>query len=101
MEIRRNRSKGKLFLSQEKYLRKVLEVFEMDNAKLVQLPLAFHFRLCNLQCPQTEAEKLDIANVPYASAVSCLMYAMVLTRPDIAHVISVVSKYMAHHGKDH
>ena len=48
MEIRINKSKGKLFLSQEKYLRKVLEVFEMDNGKPVQLPLASHFRLCNL-----------------------------------------------------
>ncbi|KAL0362187.1 UNVERIFIED_CONTAM: Retrovirus-related Pol polyprotein from transposon TNT 1-94 [Sesamum calycinum] len=25
-------------------------------------------------------------NVPYASAVSCLMYAMVCTRPNLAHV---------------
>ncbi|KAH9660266.1 hypothetical protein KPL70_024153 [Citrus sinensis] len=101
MEIRRNRGKGKLFLSQEKYLRKVLEVFEMDNAKPVQLPLASHFRLCNLQCPQTEAEKQDMANIPYANAVGCLMYAMVLTRPDIAHAVSVVSRYMAQPGKEH
>ena len=101
MEIRRNISKGKLFLSQEKYLRKVLEVFEMDNAKPVQLPLASHFRLCNLQCPQTEAEKQDMANTPYANAGGCLMYAMVLTRPDIAHAVSVVSRYMAQPGKEH
>ena len=35
MEIKRDRSKGKLFLSQKKYMRKVLEVFGMDNAKPV------------------------------------------------------------------
>ncbi|KAL9411120.1 hypothetical protein AB3S75_044831 [Citrus x aurantiifolia] len=73
----------------------------MDNAKPAQLPLASHFRLCNLQCPQIEAEKLDMANVPYADAVGCLMYAMVLTRPDIAHVVSVVSRYMAQPSKEH
>ncbi|KAL0307088.1 UNVERIFIED_CONTAM: Retrovirus-related Pol polyprotein from transposon TNT 1-94 [Sesamum radiatum] len=28
-------------------------------------------------------------NVPYASAVSCLMYAMVCTRPNLAHVGTV------------
>ncbi|KAK9230368.1 hypothetical protein WN944_023335 [Citrus x changshan-huyou] len=49
---------------------------------------------------QTEAAKQDLANVPYANAVGCLMYAMVLTRPDIAHVISVVSRYMAQPEKD-
>ncbi|KAH9791941.1 CCHC-type domain-containing protein [Citrus sinensis] len=57
MEIRRNRSKGIMFLSQEKYLRKVLETFDMSKAKPLQLPLASHFRLSNLQCPQTEAQK--------------------------------------------
>ncbi|KAH9670351.1 hypothetical protein KPL70_016951 [Citrus sinensis] len=33
--------------------------------------------------------------------VECLIYAMVLTRPNIAHVISVVSRYMALPGKEH
>ena len=36
MEIRRNRSKGTIFLSQEKYLKKMLEVFGTSNAKPVQ-----------------------------------------------------------------
>ena len=101
MEIRRNRSKGIMFLSQEKYLRKVLETFDMSKAKLVQLPLASHFWLSNLQCPQTEAEKQDMASVPYANAIGCLMYAMVLTKPDIAHAVSVVSRYIAQPGEDH
>ncbi|KAH9791940.1 CCHC-type domain-containing protein [Citrus sinensis] len=101
MEIRRNRSKGIMFLSQEKYLRKVLETFDMSKAKPLQLPLASHFRLSNLQCPQTEAQKQGMASVPYANAVGCLMYVMVLTRPDIAHVVSVVSRYMAQPGEDH
>ncbi|RVW83202.1 Retrovirus-related Pol polyprotein from transposon TNT 1-94 [Vitis vinifera] len=30
--------------------------------------------------------------VPYASTVGSLMYAMVCTRPDIAHAIGVVSR---------
>ena len=55
----RGKSKGTKFLSQEKNLGKVLEVFEINNAKLVQLPLASHFRLRNLQCPPTKAEKQD------------------------------------------
>lgn len=70
----------------------------MINSNLVQLPLASHFRLCNLQWPQTKGKKkkkLAMANVPYANAVGCLMYAVVLTRPDIAHTVSVISRYKA------
>ena len=42
-----------------------------------------------------------MALVPYASAVGSLMYAMVCTRPDIAHALGVVSRYMANLGKEH
>ena len=40
-------------------------------------------------------------HVPYASAVSNLMYAMVCTRPDLAYVVSMVSWYIHNPGKDH
>lgn len=40
-------------------------------------------------------------NVPYSSAVGSLMYAMVSTRPDIAHAVGVVSRYMHNPGKEH
>ncbi|XP_048496380.1 secreted RxLR effector protein 161-like [Beta vulgaris subsp. vulgaris] len=42
-----------------------------------------------------------MTKVPYASAVGSLMYAMVCTRPDIAHAISVVSRFMTQPGKEH
>ena len=40
-------------------------------------------------------------HVPYASAVGSLMYAMVCTRPDIAHVVSVVSRFLSNPGIEH
>ena len=42
-----------------------------------------------------------MSKVPYASLVGCLMYAMVCTRPDLAQVVSVVSRYMANPGRQH
>uniref|UniRef100_A0A2N9EJV5 PGG domain-containing protein n=1 Tax=Fagus sylvatica TaxID=28930 RepID=A0A2N9EJV5_FAGSY len=36
-----------------------------------------------------------------ASAIGSLMYAMVCTRPDIAHAVGVVSRYMSNPGKQH
>jgi len=39
--------------------------------------------------------------VPYASAINSLMYEMVCTRPDIAHAMGVLSKFMSKPGKDH
>ncbi|KAF3653553.1 hypothetical protein T459_15455 [Capsicum annuum] len=42
-----------------------------------------------------------MANVPYSSAVRSLMYAMVCTRPDIAHAVGVVSRFLENFGKEH
>ncbi|PKI49853.1 hypothetical protein CRG98_029764 [Punica granatum] len=39
--------------------------------------------------------------VPYSSVVGSLMYAMVCTRPDIAHSIGVVSRFLSNLGKEH
>ncbi|MCO5582185.1 hypothetical protein L7F22_036075 [Adiantum nelumboides] len=42
-----------------------------------------------------------MAKIPYASACGSLMYAMVATRPDIAHAVRVVSRFMSDLGKKH
>jgi hypothetical protein len=98
MEIRRDREVRKLWLSQKNYIRKVLENFRMLDAKPVSTPLANHFRLSGSQCPKNEEEIENMSKVPYVSAVGCLMYAMVCTRPDLAHAVSTVSRYMANPG---
>jgi hypothetical protein len=42
-----------------------------------------------------------MSRVPYSSVVGSLLYAMVCSRPDLAHAMSVVSKYMANPSKEH
>ena len=65
----------------------------MEKAKVVSTPLATHFKLSSKQSPSNEAEKLDMQRVPYAFAVGSLMYAMVCTKPNIAHVVGIVSRF--------
>ncbi|CAL9233575.1 unnamed protein product [Arabidopsis halleri] len=47
---------------------------------------------------ETESE---MRNIPYSSAVGSLMYAMVGSRPDIAHAVGLVSRYMSSPNKEH
>jgi hypothetical protein len=79
----------------------VLERFRMQNAKLVSTPLASHFKLTKEMYPKIQEEIEYMSRVPYSSAVGILMYAMVFTRPDIAHAVGVVSRYMNNLGKEH
>ena len=39
--------------------------------------------------------------IPYASAIGSIMYAMLCTRPDIAHALSVTSRYQVDPGLEH
>lgn len=90
-----------IWLSQERYIQKVLERFNMHKAKPVSSPLAGHFKCCSMQCPTSEKEKEVQNSIPYASAVGSLMYAMVCTRPDIAYAVGVVSRFLSNPGKEH
>jgi hypothetical protein len=101
MRITRDRKNHKLTLSQGEYTEKVLERFRMQNAKPVSTPLDNHFKLTKEMCPKTQEKIEYMSRVPYSSTVGSLMYAMVCTRPDIAHAVGVVSRYMNNPGKEH
>ena len=73
----------------------------MADSKVVQTPLATHFKLSSTQCPNSEEEKSYMEKIPYANAVGSLMYSMVCTRPDLAYSTSLVSRFMANPGRDH
>jgi len=53
------------------------------------------------QCLKTPQEVENMRNIPYASAVGSLMYAMLCTRPDICYSVEMVSRYQSNHGRDH
>ena len=53
MIITRDKKNRKLTLSQSEYIEKVLEIFRMQDAKLVSTPLAIHSKLTKEMCPKT------------------------------------------------
>jgi hypothetical protein len=57
MKIERDRKSNSLYLSQGKYIKKVIHYFKMDEAREVGCPLASHSKLSKMQCPSTEKMK--------------------------------------------
>ena len=101
MKIPPDRKNRKLWLSQESYIGKVLERFNMSKAKAVCSPLVGHLRLSSKHCPTSEKDMKEMSKVLYASAICSLMYVMVYTRPYITHAVGVVSRFLTNHGKEH
>ena len=73
----------------------------MKDSKPMKVPILVGVNLSVAQCPKTQEEEEDMSHVPYTSAIGSLMYAMVCTRPDIAHAVGVLSRFMSKPGKEH
>ena len=58
-------------------------------------------RLLESDSPSTEVKIKLNGNIPYASIVGNIMYAMVVTRPYLAHVVGVVNRYRSNPGQKH
>jgi len=87
-------------LSQEKYIHKLLDRFYLEYSKTRNTPLGSHLKFSKKQSLQTDEKKCYMSRVPYASAIGSLMYAMVCTRPDIAHAVGVVSRFLSNPAKE-
>ena len=57
----------------------------MENAKKGLLPMSPGTVLSKNQGPWTLDERVQMNDVPYASAVGSIMYAMLCTRPDVSY----------------
>ncbi|GJZ73524.1 retrovirus-related pol polyprotein from transposon TNT 1-94 [Tanacetum coccineum] len=101
MQIHRDRVSRKIWLSQKSYVKKILQRFNMQDCKPISTPFPTNIKLSSKMSPSSEKERMEMSRVPYASAVGSLMFAMICTRPDIAHAVGVVSRYMAEPGKKH
>ena len=85
----------------EKYVTKILERFNMLEAKPVGSMLTKNSNMNAKQCPRGEKEKAEMRKVPYTSSIGNLMYVMVYTRPDMAFDVRAVSRYMSNPGREH
>jgi hypothetical protein len=101
VEIRRDRAKRTLSLSQGAYVQTILGRFNLENANPVTSPMDPGIHLSKSQSPSTEEEKEDMANVPYRELIGSLMYAAVATRPDIAHAVTALSQFLENPGRAH
>ncbi|VFQ82872.1 unnamed protein product [Cuscuta campestris] len=101
IRIYRDRSRKLLGLSQSTYIDKVLARFSMSESKQGSLPMVQGMSLSKTQGASTPEEVERMRNVPYASAIGSIMYAMVCTRPDVAFALSVTSRYQSNPGESY
>jgi len=95
MEIHRDRKRQAIFINQSLYIQKVIEKFNMRGSKSVSTPADSNIVLTKAS---DEEEKIVF---PYRQAIGSLMFAAIVTRPDISFAIGAVSRYMEKPGNQH
>ena len=101
VEFVRDRVARTITMSQGKYVVDVLKQFGMEDCKAVGTPLDMNSKLVKLSEEEYALESQSMIEIPYKQAVGSLMYAMIVTRPDLAYPISCVSQHMARLGSMH
>ena len=88
---------GKLIILEQKdYLKKVLERFNMHNAKSVPTPLPMGY------VPQPNSGPVDEQlRTRYQQVIGSLLYLMLGTRPDVAFAVTKMSQFASNPTQEH
>ncbi|GKD23143.1 gag-pol polyprotein [Tanacetum coccineum] len=66
-----------------------------------QTPFPTDVKLSSKMSPISKEEWMKMSRVPSVSVVESIMFAIICTRPNIAHAVGVVCRYMEEPGREH
>ncbi|CAI7745168.1 unnamed protein product [Closterium sp. NIES-54] len=90
LQITRDRARRTITLTQSHMVQQVLQRFGFTYSSPQATPLPTRHSLSAL--PSDESVE---SSGPYTELVGCLMYLMTCTRPDLAHPLSILARYVA------
>jgi hypothetical protein len=97
MEITRDRSERTITISQEGFIRRMLERYGMMDCKPVKSPgdpVLKLSKVMDLDSGTTQKDLEDkMSRIPYRAAVGSLNYLSCISRPDISFSVSQVAKF--------
>ena len=98
LHITRDLAHRRLYIDQQRYTETLLTRFGYENANPVSTPSDPHVPL---SYPPPNDSDTTVPNFPYQEIVGCLLYLATHSRPDIAHVVSVVAQYSTNFREIH
>ena len=97
MQVKRDRSKKRLTIDQNIYLKDVLKRFGMENCKPVSTPVEPGKKFSKLI---EEKDAFDDVRM-YQAAIGSLNYAAIATRPDLSVAVGMLSQHMRNPSLEH
>nr|GEY31087.1 zinc finger, CCHC-type [Tanacetum cinerariifolium] len=94
LDIKIKRENKGIFITQSHYIEIILKKFNREDCSLVSTPM-------------DPVEKLKpntgkpVDQLEYSRAIGCLMYAMIITRPDIAYAVGRLRRFTSNPSRQH
>lgn len=101
LNITRDRSTKRIFLSQTHMIIKLCQRFGMSSLLPRSIPADPSTHLVTSKRPKSEGEMTTASPYPYREAVGALLYVALMTRPDICYAVGQVSKYCQNPDPSH
>ena len=79
----------------------MVEKFRLTNAKRVNTPMEPGITFSKDQSPSTPTQEFQMQDIPYAQAIGCLLWPVVISRPDAAFAVGILSQFIQNLGPAH
>lgn len=94
MHIEQNLKNETICMSQQHYLKKVLQKFKMEECKTASTPIEKNLHL-------EKGDSNNCSSHPYRELMGCLTYATITTRPDLCASVNYFSSFQSCYGEQH
>lgn len=93
IQVKRDRDKESIKISQKRYINKIIECFEMNSCKTAFILLASGTKISKEMEPKNTDEIKLMENKLYKELIGCLNYLANTTRLDISFIVGALSRY--------
>src|SRR6266850_662180 len=101
IQVTHNHETRTISLSQEAYIKSVIACFSLANMKAYSTPMVPSAQYSKSDSPVSVTDAARMRKVPYCEVIVSLMYASVVTCPDIMFVVSTLLQFLENLGEVH
>ena len=96
LQIERDNIDASVFIHQSKYVEEILKYFNISSAKRVRIPLDTNI----IWQPVLEISDA-VKRFPYLEAIGVLIFLAIVTHPDIAFAVNLLSRFISNFDENH
>ena len=100
-EIKRDWSTWTISINQHSYIERMVKNFWLTNAKWVSMPMDPGITFSKDQSPSTLTQEFWMQDVPYAQAIGCVLWPIVISCLDALFAVRILSQSIQNPGPAH